>query len=44
VTPWVAALAMFISSVAVIANAWRLYRAPEPAQGVGHMVTGQTAG
>lgn len=28
VTPWLAALAMFISSVAVAANAWRLYRIP----------------
>jgi cation transport ATPase len=32
VTPWLAALAMFVSSVAVAANAWRLYR--EPAQGL----------
>ena len=28
VTPWLAALAMFVSSVAVAANAWRLYRIP----------------
>ena len=28
VTPWLAALAMFISSVAVAVNAWRLYREP----------------
>ena len=28
VTPWLAALAMFVSSVAVAANAWRLYRVP----------------
>lgn len=28
VTPWLAALAMFISSVAVTVNAWRLYREP----------------
>ena len=32
VTPWLAALAMFISSIAVTINAWRLYR--EPALGV----------
>ena len=31
VTPWIAALAMFISSLAVMANAWRLYRVPAPA-------------
>lgn len=29
VTPWLAALAMFVSSLAVGLNAWRLYRAPE---------------
>lgn len=29
VTPWVAALAMLVSSGAVILNAWRLYREPE---------------
>jgi cation transport ATPase len=29
VTPWLAALLMFISSMAVIFNAWRLYRLPE---------------
>lgn len=34
VTPWVAALAMFGSSVAVTVNAWRLYREPET--GVSH--------
>jgi len=28
VTPWIASLAMFISSVAVMGNAWRLYRIP----------------
>lgn len=28
VTPWVAALAMFLSSAAVVFNAWRLYRIP----------------
>lgn len=28
VTPWLAALLMFISSVAVVANAWRLYAIP----------------
>lgn len=28
VTPWLAALAMFVSSVAVTINAWRLYREP----------------
>jgi len=28
VTPWLAALAMFVSSVAVGLNAWRLYREP----------------
>jgi cation transport ATPase len=32
VTPWVAALAMFVSSAVVVANAWRLYRVPELAQ------------
>lgn len=31
VTPWLAALAMFASSVAVGVNAWRLYRAPAQA-------------
>ena len=30
VTPWLAALLMFISSMAVILNAWRLYRFPVP--------------
>ena len=29
VTPWVAALAMLVSSTAVICNAWRLYREPD---------------
>lgn len=29
VTPWVAALAMFVSSAAVVLNAWRLYRVPQ---------------
>lgn len=29
VTPWLAALLMFVSSMAVILNAWRLYRLPE---------------
>lgn len=32
VTPWVAALAMLVSSTAVICNAWRLYREPDPAE------------
>ncbi len=31
VTPWVAALAMLMSSTAVVLNAWRLYRIPAPA-------------
>ena len=30
VTPWLAALGMFVSSIAVTANAWRLYREPAP--------------
>jgi len=30
VTPWLAALAMFVSSIAVSINAWRLYREPAP--------------
>jgi cation transport ATPase len=30
VTPWLAALAMFVSSIAVTVNAWRLYREPAP--------------
>jgi cation transport ATPase len=29
VTPWLAALLMFVSSLAVMFNAWRLYRLPE---------------
>jgi len=29
VTPWLAALLMFVSSLAVIFNAWRLYRHPQ---------------
>jgi cation transport ATPase len=29
VTPWLAALLMFISSVAVVLNAWRLYAVPQ---------------
>ncbi len=33
VTPWVATLAMFVSSAAVIANAWRLYRVPRVPKG-----------
>jgi cation transport ATPase len=44
VTPWVAALAMFVSSAIVIANAWRLYRVPEGSPGVDAVATGQTAG
>ncbi|MCD8536736.1 MAG: hypothetical protein LRY56_04225 [Burkholderiaceae bacterium] len=32
VTPWLAALAMFVSSIAVTVNAWRLYREPEPSE------------
>lgn len=43
VTPWVAALAMFVSSVAVIANAWRVYRLPEGTRDVGQVATGQSA-
>lgn len=35
VTPWVAALAMLISSGAVICNAWRLYREPGDADPAG---------
>ncbi len=34
VTPWVATLAMLISSAAVIANAWRLYRVPRIQKGM----------
>jgi hypothetical protein len=34
VTPWVATLAMFVSSAAVIANAWRLYRVPRVQTGI----------
>jgi cation transport ATPase len=36
VTPWVAALAMFISSIAVMINAWRLYRIPGETITVAH--------
>ena len=35
VTPWVAALAMLVSSGAVICNAWRLYREPDDADPAG---------
>ena len=36
VTPWIAALAMFISSLAVMGNAWRLYRIPSETITVSH--------
>ncbi len=39
VTPWLAALAMFLSSIAVTINAWRLYREPAvsaPGAGLNH--------
>ena len=36
VTPWIAALAMFISSIAVMGNAWRLYRIPSETITVSH--------
>lgn len=45
VTPWVAALAMFISSAAVVLNAWRLYRVPVVAQtGSGQSFSVQSGG
>jgi len=34
VTPWLAALAMFLSSAAVGVNAWRLYREPDVSEAV----------
>lgn len=35
VTPWLAALAMFFSSIAVTMNAWRLYREPSVGSAAG---------
>ncbi len=42
VTPWLAALLMFVSSVAVVVNAWRLYSIPTEPSRAAHTHTSQT--